>query len=100
MNTLDIPLEFGIENKKLYIDADYIVRNITFSLPLQYIFGFQKEFVSSSERYHADFYPQLNRAYDHMLIYCDIIKPISVGGSKVPLLKTLFTNSRLNLERN
>lgn len=93
-NKLKKYFEVGLsENGHLYLKwilAPMYFAFLQFKFPLQFVLGFQQNYNAVFGSIVAEFPPQLNRAYDNMMIYADIVKPIMVGGVLVPLLRNVY----------
>lgn len=93
-NKLKKYFEVGLsENGHLsfkWIGSTVYFAHLQFKFPLQFVLGFQQNYRIVYGSIEADFPPQLNRAYDQMMIYADIVKPIMVGGVLVPLLRNVY----------
>ena len=87
LNTCNTPIEFSVHDGRIQMDTPDDIHTIHLYNPLRYILGFQNRFLQKSP-YIANFKPQLNRAYDEMYIYTDIVTPSFVGGTLAPLLKS------------
>ena len=86
LNTHGLPFKFKSKNRKLLItEADH-VQKLLFSLPLQYILGFQSNTLPYNNL-TAEFEPQIDRAYNQLFIYSNIANYTQVGESLVPLLR-------------
>ena len=94
LNTHSLPFKFKSKNRKLIIfEAEY-VQKILFSLPLQYILGFQSNTLPYNNL-TAEFEPQIDRAYNQLFIYSNIANYTQVGESLVPLLRHVGIKNEL-----
>ena len=71
------------------------VDRVRFPKSLVITFGFTKSVLFKSQKYEiAAFPPRLNNGVSDIYIYSSLTAPIHVGDSKVPLLKSLWVDTK------
>ena len=82
-----------IDNRIHFTLQDSIVQ-IKFCNGLNFILGFSKTIFLNKKgyqpRFSGEYSPQMSRGINHLYIYSSVCDPIYVGGTKVPLLKSLW----------
>jgi hypothetical protein len=90
------------DGEKLIIFSAKLIHRVTFLNGFNYILGFKDKTYLLNENIKtivAEFPPQLNRGIDHLYIYSSVCEPIQVGDSRVPLLKSVWLESKKDFQR-
>ena len=78
----------SIKKGKIVINGNQYIQSINFTLPLQFVFGFQN-LTAPFQNHTAEFKPQLNKGCSHMYIYSNVVNFTQVGESLTPILRCI-----------
>ena len=91
----DILKSIFFRDGKISLKFHEYISMVQFPEDLAFTLGFiQSKFYSSDPYYKAANPPQLNRSFSHMYIYTSLTRPVLVGGVEVPLLRSIWINSK------
>ena len=94
--TPKIPIQLSLtKDGKLVIDGNQFIQTTKFTIPLQFILGFQN-LIAPFKNHIAEFKPQLRKAYSNMYIYSNVANFTQLGETLTPILSCINVKNEFN----